>query len=118
MKNEKTIELYAQIIREIKVRLSCRGAAFGGDWRLCRDPWSARSAFCKSVRFVSYSLSRASWRTKTSKLRVPPKFTNESHAGIILRKLEELHADFFPRRIEVFKEGTHAILQPATETTT
>ncbi|MGC2054114.1 MAG: hypothetical protein WA665_11530, partial [Pseudolabrys sp.] len=29
--------------------------------------------------------------------------------------LEELHADFFPRRIEVFKEGTHAILQPATK---
>ena len=41
-----------------------------------------------------------------------PKFTNESHAATILRKLEELHADFFPRRIEVFKEGTHVILQP------
>ena len=29
MKNEKTIELYAQIIREIKVRLSCRGLPSG-----------------------------------------------------------------------------------------
>ena len=112
MKNEKTIELYAQIIWEIKVRLYFVGGCLRGRLAPLPGPMVGEVCFLQIRMILSYSLSRASWRTKTSKLRVPPKFTNESHAAIILRKLEELHADFFPRRIEVFKEGTHAILQP------